>query len=136
MPSLRRRSTASTISTAVRPNLERSPVDSIHLPAPLVRQPGAHADVGPDAELLRDLDDQLDLAKAVDDDDRAAAETLGEQGGLDVGAVLVAVADDQGARRIEQGEGDQQLGLAAGLEPNVLRGTVLDDLFDDVAAAG
>ena len=36
MPSSRRRSTARTISAVVSPNFERSPVDSTHLPAPLV----------------------------------------------------------------------------------------------------
>ncbi len=36
MSSARSRSTASTISSAESPNFERSPVDSIHLPAPFV----------------------------------------------------------------------------------------------------
>ena len=36
MPTARSRSTVATISAVVRPNLERSPVDSTHLPAPLV----------------------------------------------------------------------------------------------------
>ena len=36
IPSARRRSTVATISLVVRPNLERSPVDSTHLPAPFV----------------------------------------------------------------------------------------------------
>ena len=36
MPSARSLSTAATISAVVRPNFERSPVDSTHLPAPLV----------------------------------------------------------------------------------------------------
>ena len=36
LPSVRSRSTASTISAVVRPNFERSPVDSTHLPAPRV----------------------------------------------------------------------------------------------------
>ena len=36
MPTARSRSTVATISAVVSPNLERSPVDSTHLPAPLV----------------------------------------------------------------------------------------------------
>ena len=83
-------------------------------------QAGAHADVRPDAELARGPDDEIDLAEAVDDDDRRAPEALRQQGGLDVGAVLVAVADDQRAGRVEKRQRDEQLGLAAGLEADAL----------------
>ena len=38
IPSARSRSTAATISAVVRPNFERSPVDSTHLPAPFVER--------------------------------------------------------------------------------------------------
>jgi hypothetical protein len=86
-----------------------------------------------DAQVLRGADHQIDLVEAVDDDDRRAPQTLGEQRRLDVGPVLVAVADDQRARRVEQGEGDQKLGLAARLETDVLGGPVLHDLLDDVS---
>ena len=71
--------------------------------------------------------------KAVDDDDRGAAEALPEQRGLDVLAVLVAVADDQRAGRLEQRQRDEQLGLAARLQADVVLGAVLDDLLDHVA---
>ena len=43
-----------------------------------------------------------------------------EQRRLDVRAVLVAVADDQRAGRLEQRQRDQQLGLAAGLEADAV----------------
>ena len=133
MPSLRRRSTASTISTAVRPNLERSPVDSIHLPAPLVVSRARTPMWGRMPSSCEVLMISSTSRKRSTTMIGRAAETLREQRRLDVGAVLVAVADDQGARRVEHGEGDQQLGLAAGLEADVLRGAVLDDLLDDVA---
>jgi hypothetical protein len=71
--------------------------------------------------------------EAIDDDDRRAPQALRQQRGLDVRTVLVAVADDEGAGRVENGERDQQLGLAARLEADVLRGAVLHDLFDHVA---
>ncbi len=82
----------------------------------LGREPCAHPEVRPDAELAGGLHHQLDLVESVDDDDRVAADPLGEERRLDVGAVLVAVADDERARRVEERQRDQQLGLAPGLE--------------------
>ena len=95
-------------------------------------EPRAHADVRADPELARGLDQEVDLVEAVDHDDRGPAEPLREQRGLDVGAVLVAVADDQRAGRVEQRERDQQLGLAAGLEADAALRAVLHDLLDHV----
>ena len=71
--------------------------------------------------------------KSVDHDDRGAPESLGQQRRLYVGPVLVAVADDEGPRRVHQGEGDQQLGLAAGFESHLARRSVLDDLLHYVS---
>ena len=61
------------------------------------------------------------------------AELLGEQRRLDVGAVLVAVAEDQRLGVVLQRERDQQLGLGAGLEAEVEGAAVLDQLLDHVA---
>ena len=122
MSSARSRSTASTISAAVRPNFERSPADSIHLPAPCAVSLARTPMCGRMPSSRDVLSDEVELAEAVDDDDRRAAEPLREQRGLDVLAVLVAVADDQRAGRVEQRERDQQLGLAAGLEADARTG--------------
>ena len=68
---------------------------------------------------------------AVDDDDCVSTEPLGEEGELYIGAVLVAVADEQCVLGIKQREGDQQFGLTAGFEADAERSAKLDDLFDD-----
>jgi hypothetical protein len=93
----------------------------------------AHPDVRADAQLGRRLDHQVELVEAVDHDDRRAPEALGEKRRLHVGAVLVAVAHDQGARGVEHRERDQQLGLGAGLETDSRLGAEADDLLDHVA---
>jgi hypothetical protein len=86
-----------------------------------------------DAELARGLDHEVDLARAVDHDVGRAAEPLRQQRRLDVGAVLVAIADDQRLGRVEQRQRHQQLGLGAGLEADPQRRAVLDDLLHHVA---
>ena len=96
-------------------------------------EPRAHADDRADVEVARGGEDGLELAHAVHDDDDLAAELLGEQRGLDVGAVLVPVAEDERLGVVLQGERDQQLGLGAGLEPEVEGPAVLDQLLDHVA---
>ena len=73
----------------------------------------ADSDVRPNAELARHFHDELDLVEAVDHDDGRSTEPLREQRRLDVGAVLVTVADDQRVRRVEQRECDQQFRFAA-----------------------
>ena len=103
------------------------------LPRALRGQTRTHPDVRPDAELRCRLDHQVDLVEAVDHDDGSATQALGEQSRLDVGAVLVAVADDQGAGGVEQGQGDQQLRLAARLQAEAGLGAVGDDLLHHVA---
>ena len=71
--------------------------------------------------------------EAVHHDDRRAAELLGEQGDLDVGTVLVAVADDQRVGVVHGRQDREQLGLAAGLETDAERPPEVDDLLHDVA---
>jgi hypothetical protein len=58
---------------------------------------------------------QLDLGELLDDEEGPTAEALGEQRGLDVLLVFVAVADDHGLGVVEEREHHEQLGLAAGL---------------------
>jgi hypothetical protein len=64
---------------------------------------------------------------------KRSPQTLGQERRLHVGAVLVAVADDEGVGGVEEREGHQELGLAARLEADALGGAVLNDLLDDVA---
>jgi hypothetical protein len=99
----------------------------------LGHQPRADADVRPDADVARHADHHVELGEAVDHEDRGAAEALRHERGLDVAAVLVAVADEQRARRVEQRERDDQLGLAADLEADPVRRAEADDLLHDVA---
>ena len=58
---------------------------------------------------------------------------LPEQRDADEGAVLVAVADDQGLGVRVHGERREQLGLAAGLEAEMICLAGIDDLLDDLA---
>src|SRR5208337_3910183 len=115
------------------PELRAVPGGLDPLPGPLRGEPRAHSNARANAELTARLDQEVDLAKAVDHDDRVAAEALGQERRLDVRAVLVPVANDERAGRLEQSEGDEQLGLASGLEPDPMRSAFLDDLFDDLA---
>ena len=98
----------------------------------LRREAHPHSEVGPDSQLPGGLDHEVDLVEAVDHDDRSAAELLGQQRQLHVGVVLVAVADDQRVRRVQQRQRDQQLRLAARLQAHALGGAVLDDLLHHV----
>ena len=92
---------AARSSAGERPNFEPAPVEPAHFPAPPRGEFGPQPKVRSDAEFARGLDDALEFAVTVDDDDRPAAQALGQQGGLDVGAILVSVADQQGIRRVE-----------------------------------
>ena len=122
-----------TISPVVRPNFERSPVDSTHLPAPLVERRARTPITGRMSRSRAAARIGVQLAHAVDDDDDLAAELLRQQRGLDVRAVLVPVAEDERLGVVLQRERHQQLGLGAGLEPEVEGPPVLDQLLDDVA---
>ena len=133
MPSARSRSTAATISAVVRPNLERSPVDSTHLPAPLVDSRARTPMTGRMSSSRAGGQDGLQLAQAVHDDDHLAAQLLRQQRRLDVGLVLVAVAEDQRLGVLVQRQRDQQLRLGAGLDAQVEGAAVLDQLLDHVA---
>jgi hypothetical protein len=104
---------------------------------PLARALGgqarADADDGGDAEIAAGRDDGIHLGHAVHHDDDLAPELLGQHRRLDVGAVLVPVADDQRFRVLLQGERDQELRLAARLQAEVEGPAVFDQLLDDVA---
>jgi hypothetical protein len=77
-----------------RPNLERTPAESSHLPLPRAAGLDADADARADAVGLGVLDDEFEVAELLDDGDDVAAELGGEDDGLDELVVLEAVADD------------------------------------------
>ena len=96
------------------------------------RELDPHADRRPDVQLLAVADDRLELGELLDDRDHLLADLAGEHGHLDELVVLEAVADDGRIWRFGQGEHGQQLGLRAGLEPEMVRLAKVEDLLDDM----
>ncbi len=127
-----RYSRASRTSDRVRPNLERKPALDFHRPAPRVASLTANADDRPDVQLLAMAHDRLELGELLDDRDHLLADLAGEHRHLDELVVLEPVADDRRIRGFGQGEHGQQLGLGAGLEPEMVRLAKVEDLLDDV----
>ena len=91
-----------------------------------------HPDAGPHAVGLGLLDDQPQLAELLDHGDHVAADLLGQDHRLDKAGVLEAVADHQGFGVVHQSQYGQQLGLAAGLQAEIMRGAKLQQVFHDV----
>ena len=119
----------------VRPNFERIAARILPSAAGLGGQLDAHADVGPHAHLVGIFEDQPQLGVLLDDRNDAAADLLREHRHLDELGILEAVADD---RRIVRGQGHdgQQLGLAAGLEPEMIWPAEVRAPLRPLAAAG
>ena len=76
--------------------------------------------------------DRFELGELLDDRDHLLADLAGEHGHLDEFVVLEAVADDGGIGRFGQGEHGQELGLRAGLDPEMVWLAEIEDLLDDV----
>src|SRR5262249_8822842 len=113
---------------------------------PAGRQLDAHADDRPHLQRLGVTDDQLQLGELLDDGDDLFADLAGQHGHLDELVVLEAVADDRRAvllaalagatsraAAVGQGQHREQLGLAAGLDPEVVGLAEGEDLLDDLA---
>ena len=132
MSTPRSRSTARTSSSAERPNFEWSPEDSTQRPAPTVESRERRPICGRMPRSAAHLMTRSSSWKRSITMIGVRPEALGEQRRLDVGAVLVAVADEQRVGRVEQRQRDQQLGLAARLEADAEGRAELDDLLDDV----
>jgi hypothetical protein len=115
-----KRSIVCTISSTVRPNFAESPAEDSQRPEPRLASLERMPRCGAEVPLARDGDDVFHLARLLDHDDRIAAELLRQERGHDVLVVLVPVADDERVGVVEEREHDQQLGLAAGLEPHVV----------------
>ena len=97
------------------------------------QQADAHADDRLHAELLRDLDDGLQLLDFLDDHDDALAELAAEQRHLDVELVLVAVADEERFRVAMDGQRGEEFRLAADLESELERRARVHDFLHDLA---
>ena len=85
-----------------------------------------------DAQLLRDLEQHVDLAQLLDDDEDLMAELLAHEREAHELFVLVAVADDQMVGVLGEPQHRLQLRLAAALEADAVLRAEFDDLFDDV----
>ena len=96
------------------------------------RELDPHADRRPDVQLLAVANDRLELGELLDDRDHLLADLAGEHGHLDELIVLEAVADDRRIGRFGQGEHGQELGLRAGLDPEMVGLAKIEDLLDDM----
>ncbi len=96
-------------------------------------QSDTDADVGLDSHLSRHADGLLQFLDLLDHDDDRFAEPAPEHGGANVGAVLVAVADDEALHILMHGERGDQLGLRAGFEAEMVFLSGIHDLFDHFA---
>jgi hypothetical protein len=98
-------------------------------------QLGAHADLGlgDPVLLVEDVEVAADLAGALQHDDHVVPELRRVEGHAHELAVLVAVADQQRLLERRLGQRQQQLRLAAGLEPVVQALARLDHRVDHAA---
>jgi hypothetical protein len=98
----------------------------------LGRELRTNADVGPDAEPPRGLQQQLELPVPIDHDDRVAPETLRQERRLHVLGVFVSVQHQQSVGVVEQCQPDEQLRLGASLESEPVGEAEAHELFDDL----
>ena len=74
-----------------------------------------------------------EFLELLDDHDDFAAEFGAEQRHADEIAVFIAIADDQAADLVLQGEAGEQFGFAAHFEPEIERLAGVEDFLDDFA---
>ena len=96
-------------------------------------QPGADADERFHADLFGNREYVAKFFQLLHDHDDALAELDAEQRHPDEAGVLVAVADDQAAHLVLQGETGEQLRLAADFETEVELLARVEDLLHDFA---
>ena len=104
---------------------------------PLSRPLGEQADPRPDhrdhADLVGHREDLVEFLELLDDKDHLLAELQSDEGGPDELVVLVPVADDEALRIGVDGERRDHLGLAPGLDPEVVGKPCVDDFLHDLA---
>src|SRR5688500_8033562 len=110
---------------------ELRPIAAGRLPASRSsrRELDSHADIRPNADLFRVVQDQLELGVLLDHRNDDAAHLLRQHRHLDELSVLEPVADDW---RVVFGKRDdrEQLGLAAGLEAEAVLTAEIEDFLD------
>ncbi len=101
------------------------------LPAPAAagRELDAHADLRPDTDLFRVLQDQAELGEFLDHRDDVAPDFLGQHRHFDEFRVLEAVADDRRVV-IRLGHDGQELRLGAGLETEPVLAAEVEHFLD------
>src|SRR5690242_19203432 len=82
-----------------------------------------------DLQLVRDLQQHVDLAELLEDDEDLMPELLPHQGEPHELFVFVAVADDDVVGHLGQAEDRLQLGLAATFEADAVRFAELENLL-------
>jgi hypothetical protein len=97
------------------------------------RQFGPDTDERCRSQLPAGGDDPPHFVGLFDHHHRPAAQAPGQDCGFDIAVILVAVADQQSFRIVEQGQGDQQLGLAARLQAEVPAPATLHQLLHHMA---
>ena len=93
----------------------------------------ADAYLGPHLERAGGLEDALQLVELLGHEEHLLAHLLRQQRQFDVALILVAVADDKAVGVHVGGQHCVELGLAAGLEADVVAFAVADDLLHDGA---
>src|SRR5690348_3540347 len=86
-----------------------------------------------DLHLVGDLEEHVDLAQLLQDNEHLMAELLTHEGEAHELLVLVAVANDDVVRRLGQTENRLELRLAAALQADAVRLPKLENFLDDVA---
>src|SRR2546423_11861697 len=104
------------------------------LPAPEAarRQFDPHASCRRDVHFIRDLQQHVDLAQLLEDDEHLMAELLAHEGEAHELLVLVAIADDEVVCRLGETEDGLELRLASALEADAVRFAELQNYFDDM----
>src|SRR4029077_4442177 len=99
----------------------------------LAQEAGADADDGFDALLLGKGDDVAELLAFFAEENDLFAELEAEDGHLDEAGVFGAVADDEAALVVLQGEAREELGLAADFEAEIEGLFGLEDFLNGLA---
>jgi hypothetical protein len=116
-----------------QPELGEVARGGLPLAGPLGGELAAQPDQGLHVHLLRQPEQVRQLGELLDHHDDLTAQLAPEQRQSQIFLVLVAVADGEGLGVGVEGEHDEQLALAARLQPHVVRRAGVEDLLDHFA---
>ena len=102
-------------------------------PAPFGGQLDAHAALRHDPHLVRHLQQHVEFADLLDDDENLVSQALPHQREPHEFLVLVPVADDEVVSALGQCQHGLQFRLRSAFKPDTRRLSELDDFFDHVA---